>query len=155
MSRASLTRSSTVESFVFGEPPTLLPWEVNGLHRKLMGAVHARMKYTRIVDSSFFAVVPSALLVFAFHRCPSRAARALFLFPLPPPTAIAQRDFSREHLRRARSSIFSRILLFYLLFYLLLITGPQKRGAASKFIGLFSDRGNAQERRKRRVLASI
>lgn len=88
-SKASFSVSPPTHPSVHPLPPytPLRPWEVNGLRRKLMGAVHARMKYTRIVDSSFFArrFIRAPRLCLSSLPIPGMRAHPSY-FPSHPPS---------------------------------------------------------------------
>lgn len=102
------------------------PWEVNGLHRKLMGTMHVFV-WKRANRARFFFFL-SASLPFIVGT-PSRGGRLFYL-----PASYAWRFFPRTHLRRAaRSSIFAapfgsppRDVKIHRLFYHL-STGMQRK----------------------------
>jgi hypothetical protein len=93
-----------------------------------MGAVHARMKYVHHADFFPCCRFPARSPLPFIVAHPGR--RALFISPSSA-TAIARRDFSWEHLRRAWSSIFAAPSSHE----------SQKPSAASKFISFFHATG--------------
>lgn len=131
MSRASLTRSSARRKLRFRDKAR---GKVNGVHRKLMGDVHAPCEI-RALRRSFFST-----------RARARALSRLCLSRTLVPRGARSGSTFLFHLlhngnRQAR--FFLRTLAKRAVFHLRRLASfngsPTRRGAASKFIGFFHE----------------